>query len=74
MDKTKAFLMFMLLIVILLSSAYAQGTESILEIKAAVPARWCTEIQTEEGNTVAVDAPVHIPDVDILNVHKPGPC
>lgn len=70
----KTFLMFMLLIVILLSSAYAQGTESILEIKAAAPARWYAEIQTEEGNTVTVDAPVHIPDVDILNVHKPGPC
>ena len=58
--------MFMLLIVILLSSAYAQGTESILEIKAAAPARWYAEIQTEEGNTVTVDAPVHIPDVDAV--------
>lgn len=62
----KTFLMFMLLIVILLSSAYAQGTESILEIKAAASARWYAEIQTEEGNTVTVDAPVHIPDVDTV--------
>ena len=62
----KTFLMFMLLIVILLSSAYAQGTESILEIKAAAPARWTCEIQTNEGETVTVDAPVHIPDVDAV--------
>ena len=46
--------------------ALAQETVSVLELKAAAPARWTCEIQTNEGETVTVDAPVHIPDVDAV--------
>ena len=46
--------------------ASAQETVSVLELKAAAPARWTCEIQTNEGETVTVDAPVHIPDVDAV--------
>ena len=41
-------------------------SDSIQTIKEAAPARWYAEIQTKEGNTVTVDAPVHIPDVDTI--------
>ena len=46
--------------------ALAQETVSVLELKAAAPARWICEIRTEEGETVTIDAPVHIPDVDAV--------
>ena len=66
MNRMKAFLIFMILVVILLSSALAQETVSVSELKAAAPARWTSEIQTIEGETVTIDAPVHIPDVDAV--------
>ena len=40
--------------------------DSIDMIKETAPSRWCAEIQTKEGNTVTVDVPVHIPDVDTV--------
>ena len=46
--------------------AFAQEAVNIIELKAAAPARWICEIQTREGKTVMIDAPVHIPDVDAV--------
>ena len=48
------------------SLASARETVSISELKATAPARWVCEIQTKEGETVTIDAPVHIPDVDTV--------
>ena len=48
------------------SLASARETVSISELKATAPARWVCEIQTKEGETVTIDAPVHIPDVDAV--------
>ena len=48
------------------SLASALETVSISELKATAPARWVCEIQTKEGETVTIDAPVHIPDVDAV--------
>ena len=46
--------------------AFAQEAVNIIELRAAAPARWICEIQTREGKTVMIDAPVHIPDVDAV--------
>ena len=45
-------------------AAMAQETCNVHEIRETAPERWCTAFQTGEGKTVAVDAPVRIPDVD----------
>ena len=50
--------------------ALAQETVSISELKAAAPARWICEIRTEEGETVTINVPVHIPDVDAVPLLK----
>jgi len=42
--------------------------DSIQTIKETAPGRWFAEIQTEEGNTVTVDAPVHIPNAETVSV------
>ena len=42
--------------------------DSIQTIKETAPGRWFAEIQTEEGNTVIVDAPVHIPNAETVSV------
>ena len=47
-------------------TATAQETSNVHEIKETAPKRWCAEFQTREGKTVNVDAPVHIPDVDVV--------
>ena len=52
------------------SLASAQKTVSVSELKAAAPERWTCEIQTNEGETVTIDAPVHIPDVDAVPLLK----
>ena len=46
--------------------ALAQEAVNIPELKAAAPERWICEIQTKEGKTVTIDAPVHIPDVEAV--------
>ncbi len=66
MNRMKAFLMIIIFVVILLSSALAQENVSISELKATAPAKWTCEIQINEGETVTIDAPVHIPDVDAV--------
>ncbi len=64
---TRKLIIYILSCLLLLPSlALAQETESILELKADAPARWICEIQTNEGETVTIDAPVHIPDVDAV--------
>ena len=42
--------------------------DSIQTIKETAPGRWFAEIQTEEGNTVTVDTPVHIPNAETVSV------
>jgi hypothetical protein len=66
--KRMMCILFCLLLLPALASA--QETVSVLELKAAAPARWTCEIQTNEGETVTVDAPVHIPDVDAVPLLK----
>ena len=62
------YLVFYLLF--LPSLALAQETVSISELKATAPARWVCEIRTEEGETVTINVPVHIPDVDAVPLLK----
>lgn len=62
------YLVFYLLF--LPSLALAQKTVSISELKATAPARWVCEIRTEEGETVTINVPVHIPDVDAVPLLK----
>ena len=65
MNKKMMMCMFFCLL-FLPAFALAQETVSISELKAAAPARWTCEIRTEEGETITIDAPVHIPDVDAV--------
>ena len=46
--------------------AFAQETVSILELRATAPDRWICGIQINDGKTVTIDAPVHIPDVEAV--------
>lgn len=69
MDKRK-IICIVICLLWLPALASAQETVSVLELKAAAPARWTCEIQTNEGETVTVDAPVHIPDVDAVPLLK----
>lgn len=69
MDKRK-IICIVICLLWLPALASAQETVSVLELKAAALARWTCEIQTNEGETVTVDAPVHIPDVDAVPLLK----
>ncbi len=69
MDKRK-IICIVICLLWLPALASAQETVSVLELRAAAPARWTCEIQTNEGETVTVDAPVHIPDVDAVPLLK----
>ena len=46
------------------------GNRKHFELKATAPARWVCEIRTEEGETVTINVPVHIPDVDAVPLLK----
>lgn len=64
---TRKWMMCILFCFLLLPAlASAQENVSISELKATAPAKWTCEIQTNEGETVTIDAPVHIPDVDAV--------
>ncbi|MCR4883679.1 MAG: hypothetical protein K6A68_08920 [Clostridiales bacterium] len=64
---TRKWMMCILFCFLLLPAlASAQETVNISELKATAPARWTCEIRTVEGETVTIDAPVHIPDVDAV--------
>lgn len=62
--KLMIYTLFCLFLIPALASA--QENVSISELKATAPAKWTCEIQTNEGETVTIDAPVHIPDVDAV--------
>ena len=64
---TRKWMMCILFCFLLLPAlASAQENVSISELKATAPAKWTCEIQTNEGETVTIDTPVHIPDVDAV--------
>ena len=59
---TKRIIAGILALLALWTAAGAEERVSIRELREMIPEKWECEVVTDNGETVSVSAPVHIPD------------
>ena len=64
----KTLIIVLILLSVALSAHAEPSTVSIRELRESMPKYWDCEITTDDGETVFINAPISIPDVDTIPV------